>query len=83
MWQFYEAVAFDQKFLWSDVSLRLLADPRAVPYVGASPLPGAAASSASPIVANRFSMPQKAAVVPLDDWSVFGTIRNPRLRALL
>ena len=27
MRQFCEAVAFDQKFLWSDVSLRLLADP--------------------------------------------------------
>ena len=26
MRQFYEAVAFDQKFLWSDASLRLLAD---------------------------------------------------------
>ena len=24
--QFYEAVAFDQKFLWSDASLRLLAE---------------------------------------------------------
>ena len=34
--QFYEAVAFDQKFLWSDVSLRLLADPRAVPLPGAT-----------------------------------------------
>ena len=29
MRQFYQAVAFGQMFLWSDVSLRLLADPRA------------------------------------------------------
>ena len=28
--QFYEAVAFHQKFLWSDVSFRLLADLRAI-----------------------------------------------------
>ena len=62
MRQFYEAVAFDQKFLWSDVSVRLWADPRAVPHVGASSLPGATASPVSPIVA------QKAAVVPLDEW---------------
>ena len=32
--QFHEAVAIDQKFFWSDVSLRLLADPRAIPYLG-------------------------------------------------
>ena len=30
MRQFYEAVAFDQKFSWSDVPLRLLSDPRAI-----------------------------------------------------
>ena len=68
MRQFYEAVAFDQKFLWSDVSLRVLADPRAVPYAGATSLLGATASSASSIVADRISMSRKAAVVPLDDW---------------
>ena len=32
--QFCEAVAFDQEFSWSDVSLRLLADLRAIPYLG-------------------------------------------------
>ena len=48
------------------MSLRLLADPRAVPYVGASSLPGAAASSASPTVADRISMPQKASVGTLE-----------------
>ena len=34
MRQFHEAVAFDQKFLWSDASLRMMADPRATPYLG-------------------------------------------------
>ena len=55
--QSYEAVAFDQKFLWSDVSLRLLADPGAIPYLGPNSQRGATASSASPIVADRISMP--------------------------
>ena len=68
MRQFYEAVAFDHKFLWADVTLRLLADPRAVPYAGATSLPDTTVSSASPIVADRIIMPRKAAVVPLDDW---------------
>ena len=64
----HEAVAFDQKFLWSDASLRLLADPRANPYLGPNLPLGATASSACPIVADRISMPRKAVVVPLDDW---------------
>ena len=68
MRQFYEAVAYDQKFLWSNVSLRLLADPRAVPYLGRNLPLGATTSSACPIVADRVSMLRKAAVVPLDDW---------------
>ena len=49
----------------SDVSLRLLADPRAIPYLGPNLPLGATASSACPIVADRISMPRKAAV---DDW---------------
>ena len=68
MRQFYEAVAFDQKFLWSDASLRLLADPRATPYLGPNLPLGAQTSSACPVVADRIGMPRKAAVVPLDDW---------------
>ena len=68
MRQFYEAVASDQKFLWSDASLRLLADPRATPYLGPNLPLGAKTSSTCPVVVNRMSMPRKAAVVPLDDW---------------
>ena len=86
MRQFYEAVAFDQKFLWSDVSLRLLADPRAIPYLGPNLPLGATTSSASPILADRVSIPRKAAVLPLDDWlprSVFGTVQTARFRIVL
>ena len=68
MRQFYEAVAFDQKFSWSDASLRLLADPRPTPYLGPNLPLGAKTSSTCPVVADRISMPRKAAVVPLDDW---------------
>ena len=68
MRQFSEEVAFDQKFLWSDASLRQLADPRATLYLGPNPPLGAKTSSACPIVADRISMPRKVAVVPLDDW---------------
>ena len=51
--QVYEALAFDQKFLWSDVSLRLLADPRAVPHLGPNSSLSATATEASPLVADR------------------------------
>ena len=68
MRQFSEEMAFDQKFLWSDASLRLLADPRATPYLGPNLPLGAKTSSACPIVADRISMPRKVAVVPLGDW---------------
>ena len=88
MRQFCEAVAFNQKFLWSDVSLRLLADPRASPCLGPNLPLGATTSSACPIVADRISMPRKAAVVPLDDWlhhclSVLGKFQSARLRVFL
>ena len=49
-------------------TLRLLADPRAIPYLGPNLPLGATTSSACPIVAGRVSMPRKAAVVPLDHW---------------
>ena len=68
MRQFYEAVAFDQHFLWSDASLRLLADPRATPCLGPNLPLGAKTLSACPVVADCISMPRKAAVVPLDGW---------------
>ena len=68
MRQFYESVAFDQKFFWSDASLRLLADPPAIPHLVPNLPLGAKTSSSSPIVADRESMPRKAAVVPLDYW---------------
>ena len=55
---------FDQKFLWSDVSLRLLADPRAIPYLGPN-IPLGATTSACPLVADRVSMHRKVAVVLL------------------
>ena len=45
MRQFFEAVAFVQKFLWSDASLRLLADPRKTPYQGPNLPLGAKTSS--------------------------------------
>ena len=68
MRQFCDAVAFDQKFLWSDASLRLLADPRATPHLGLNLPLGARTSPACPVVADRKRMPRKAAAVPLDDW---------------
>ena len=57
MRQFYEAVPFGQKFLRSDVSLRLLADPRIVPYHGPSSSLSSMASPASPLVADHIRMP--------------------------
>ena len=60
MRQFYEAVAFDQKFLWSGASLRLLADPHAIPYPSSNLPVGATTSSAYPVVADHKSMPRKA-----------------------
>ena len=60
MRQFYGAMAFHQKFLWSEVSLRLLADPRAVPYLGPSTSVGATATLASPLVADRINMPRES-----------------------
>ena len=56
------------------VSLRLLADPRAVPYAGATSLLGATALSPSPIVSDRASMPEKTAVVPLDYWLLLSLV---------
>ena len=67
MRQFYEAVAFDQKFLWSDASLRLLAHPRAAPYMGPNLPLGAKTSSACPVDADRTSMPRKVAVVLFEE----------------
>ena len=58
-WQFCEAAAF------SDVSLRLPAHPRAIPYLGPNLPLGATTSSACAVVADHFSMCRKAL---LDDW---------------
>ena len=74
----------DQKFLCSDVSLRLLSDPRAIPYLGPN-LPLGATTSACPLVADRVSMPRKAAVVLLMAasllvGSVLGTIQTAKFR---
>ena len=77
-------MAFDQKFLWSDAPLRLLADPRAICHVGQSSPPGAKGSSACQIVTERMGMPRKAAVVPLDDWvppSLVGAWKHPECEA--
>ena len=71
MRQFYESVVFFLKFLWSDTSLRLLADPSAIPYLGPNLPLGATTSSACPLVADRVSMPRKAAVVPVGRMVLF------------
>ena len=88
MRQFYEAVASEQKFLWSDVLLRLLADPRAVPHLGPNLPLSAKTSSRRQVAADRISMPRKAVLVPLDDWllpvwSVRRTNQSVRLQVFL